>query len=248
MPHALVLTDLDDTLFSTKSKCEEGTLVQATQSGNGRHSYMDKTQQAFFDSLKNIGAVVPVTARGSASFDNVLIDFEHKAAILANGAIIRDPNGHVDMKWFETIKNIGAKRGGDLKALETIIAQNHTPKVRLWVQEELGVPVYLIVKVNKTDIASYENAEATLRAIKDEISETDYVRDCMVHLNGNNLTITPHGISKKEAVAYFMAHHFSDAQLSYGVGDSKTDMPFMSLCDITMIPRKSQILKQFITE
>lgn len=248
MTHALVLTDLDDTLFSTKYKCEEGDLVQATQSGNGRHSYMDKTQQAFFNSLKNIGAVVPVTARGSASFDNVLVDFEHKAAILANGAIIRDPDGNIDMKWFENIKSIGASRSDDLKALKTIIAQKHIPKVRLWVQEELGVPVYLIVKVNKIDSVFYENAEETLRAIKDEISKTVHVRDCMVHLNGNNLTITPHGISKKEAVAYFMKHHFADAKLSYGVGDSKTDMPFMSLCDITMIPRKSQILKQFITE
>lgn len=248
MTNSLVLTDLDDTLFSTKSKCEGTDLVQATNSGNGRHSYMDTTQRAFLKSLKSIGAVVPVTARGSASFDNVLVDFEHKGAILANGAIIRNLDGEVDMDWFETVKSISDKRADDLKSLEEMIRQAHAPKVRLWIQHELDTPIYLVVKVNSENLQNYDEAENILRTIKDEIAATKYAQNCMLHLNGNNLSITPNGISKKAAVAYFMSHHFADAQLTYGVGDSKTDMPFMSLCDVTVIPRKAQILNQINME
>jgi hydroxymethylpyrimidine pyrophosphatase-like HAD family hydrolase len=62
------------------------------------------------------------------------------------------------------------------------------------------------------------------------------------HTNGNNLSFTPTGISKREACRHLIdsIRDGSGAPL-IGIGDSLTDLPFMGLCDFIMTPSGSQI-------
>ena len=60
------------------------------------------------------------------------------------------------------------------------------------------------------------------------------------HRNGNNLSFTPKGISKKLAVEHLDEVIGGDA-MRLGMGDSLTDLPFMRSCHMMMIPPGSQI-------
>ena len=125
----IVFTDLDDTLFSSKEKQNTDSIEQVTQSTNGRHSYVNEKQNFFFQMLKTLGMVVPVTTRGSDSFDRVSLNFGHNCAVLANGAIIRNKNGVVNQMWFEQISEISQKRQKDLTEMKKFVISNYGEKV-----------------------------------------------------------------------------------------------------------------------
>jgi len=62
------------------------------------------------------------------------------------------------------------------------------------------------------------------------------------HRNGNNLSFTPQGISKRAAVAHLIDIR---PEIRHGIilamGDSLTDLPFMQLANMMMIPPASQV-------
>jgi len=109
------------------------------------------------------------------------------------------------------------------------------PRFRSWVGEEFGTGIYFCVKANggAQDLDLIDDA-LTARA------GLGFTR----HRNDNNLSYIPKGISKKDAVAYLIETlpQASERPI-FGFGDSLTDLPFMELCTMMVIPSTSQIHK-----
>jgi hydroxymethylpyrimidine pyrophosphatase-like HAD family hydrolase len=63
------------------------------------------------------------------------------------------------------------------------------------------------------------------------------------HINSNNLAIIPAVVAKANAVRFLLERYANcyESMLTVGIGDSKTDMPFMSLCDFAVIPGNTQL-------
>jgi len=68
------------------------------------------------------------------------------------------------------------------------------------------------------------------------------------HLNGNNLAVLPKIINKESAVSYLINGYKQQhlELLTFGAGDSKTDAPFMALCDYALIPKNTQLFNALV--
>jgi phosphoserine phosphatase len=62
-------------------------------------------------------------------------------------------------------------------------------------------------------------------------------------MNGNNLALIPHGISKTLAAAEMIRRHYAQVGRvpTLGMGDSISDLGFMRLCDFAAFPPHSQL-------
>ena len=103
---AIVLVDLDDTLFQTLRKCPPDVPQAAlTPLGFGRDGgalgFSTPRQAAFLAWLGEAALVVPVTGRSHDALSRVRIPYG--AAICAHGGVILDEAGAVDPRWAAVI-------------------------------------------------------------------------------------------------------------------------------------------------
>ena len=232
--------DLDDTLFGTIEKIPEGQSPsrQATEAGNGRHSWMTSGQEAMFTWLSGSTDMIPVTARSEDAFSRVLLPFT-SGSVLSNGALILQPDGTPDVAWSERISGISEEQAPFLRRMNAFIGHIFpNGELRSWIVDARGVDAYFCVKVNKV----IGRDEKFLDTVLDELRNAFFLDQHLIHRNGNNLSISPPGISKLEAVDYLLKSREDLAgRPTIGIGDSITDLPFMRLCDMVMAPRASQI-------
>ncbi|MBS2005343.1 MAG: trehalose phosphatase, partial [Cyanobacteria bacterium SZAS LIN-5] len=59
--------------------------------------------------------------------------------------------------------------------------------------------------------------------------------------NGNNFALLPPFLSKERAVEYFLRELAPPHDCLIGIGDSRSDLGFMALCDYVVTPTRSQI-------
>jgi hypothetical protein len=110
---------------------------------------------------------------------------------------------------------------------------------RSWVVTEAAAPVYFCVKMNSAEEVAVRDGIASAR---DLLSGRLDLSGMWAHVNGNNLSFTPIGISKRDACVHLIEQLGDrDGAPLIGLGDSLTDLPFMGLCDFMMIPSRSQI-------
>lgn len=243
MKKCIYLTDLDDTLFkSLRKQNGETGLTRVTTATNGHHSHMSLIQKQMFELLRMTGAVIPVTARSSDAFARVHLDFGTGRAVLANGAVILDELGEPDLDWLSHTGHIGRAVEPLLREMSKLVDTQFGSASRSWIVEEHGAPVYFCVKMNAADeneIAMGIKAAAELLMTRLDLS------GMKSHMNGNNLSFTPHGISKRDACCHLI-DRIGDRKeaLLIGIGDSLTDIPFMDLCDFMMLPCGSQIAER----
>lgn len=229
----VLYTDLDDTLFQTARKMPEPVSETrlAAIATNGHHSYMTEAQHRMTRWLLAAMRVIPVTARSTDALSRCQIPFE-SWKIAANGAVILDRAGTPDPDWSARIRAVSDAARDGLEALDAAVsANNGADRLRHWIVTEAGMPVYFCVKSN-SDEAWLDDIEQTLRDIAGAAFRS--------HRNGNNLSYTPHGISKLDAVLAVEQKIGGDAP-RFGMGDSLTDLPFMGVCTMMMIPPGSQI-------
>ena len=235
----VLYTDLDDTIFQTARKmakpvCETRLGAIAT---NGHHSYMTEAQSRMLDWLQKATRMIPVTARSTDALSRCQIPFHHWK-VAANGAVILKPDGTPLADWQETVRSLSDAARVGLEVLNELTVTCNaedklrpTPRFRHWIVEEHGMPIYFCVKSN--------GEEAWLNDIESDLAQVAG-SDFTHHRNGNNLSFTPKGISKKIAVEHLDAIFGGDA-MRFGMGDSLTDLPFMRSCHMMMIPPGSQI-------
>ena len=240
MSQCIYLTDLDDTLFRSFRKQADGqTLVRVTTATNGHHSHMNPVQQGLFAALRATGTVIPVTARSTDAFARVHLDFGTRRAILSNGAVILDEEGVAEPDWLAHTAHIGRSMETLLSDMSELVDKEFGASARSWIVEEYGAPVYFCVKMN---VSEEQKIQSGIKAAADFLASRFDLSGLQRHSNGNNLSFTPLGISKRDACQHLIDRIRSEnAATLIGIGDSLTDLPFMELCDFIMTPTASQI-------
>lgn len=235
MTRPIFFSDLDDTIFQTARKMQpapdEVRLV--SEALNGSHSYMSASQAAMMDWLLATTRFIPVTARSTEALGRCRLPFaDHK--ICANGAVILRPDGTADPDWSDHTRKQAMAAAPTLAALVAFVRDQTAPdQYRAWIVEEFGTGYYFCVKSN-----GYAGALDGIDARLCVLAGPAFTR----HRNDNNLSFTPPGISKQQAVAYLLPKITSDEKAPvFGMGDSLTDLPFMGCCDLMVVPRGSQI-------
>jgi len=247
-PELLILTDLDDSLFSTIRKIpasQRAGKMLAARAANGKESFMTRKQQALI-SWMDLSRCVPVTARGTEAYSRVTLPFSGPAAILANGAVLLNRDKSVNETWAETVNTVLQPLQTTLYALSDtlqLLAGKRSMNIRSWavVEPSCGA-VYAVAKSN--DSALGEGLSDLLEDLRITLCANDAnaLNAWQFHINGNNLSITPVGISKAIAARYLLdTLDPGEDLLTIGVGDSETDLAFMRLCNVWLTPAHSQI-------
>jgi hydroxymethylpyrimidine pyrophosphatase-like HAD family hydrolase len=232
---AIVLVDLDDTLFQTLRKCPPDVPQDAlTALGFGRDGgpigFATPRQSAFLAWLGEAALVVPVTGRSHDALSRVRIPYG--AAVCAHGGVILDEAGAVDPGWAAEIAARAAPHKATLAALAE---ESQGTKVAARILAESGTDLYLLLKDPDGD-------ETLLDPVLERILHM-VPADWTIHRNGNNAALMPPFLGKAHAVRFLLprlrALH-PDAPV-IGIGDSLSDAPFMALCDYSMMPTGSQL-------
>ena len=243
MTRAIALVDLDDTLFQTLRKCPEDVAAdRLTPLGFARDgsplSYATPRQMNFLDWLADTTHLVPVTARSLDALRRARIPF--RAAICAHGGVVLGEDGEVDRVWEATIAGHAAAYAAPLAAMVDAIAAEagmRNVPVNVRVLTEGALPLYALAKHADAD-ADALNAIVDAAVPSLPAGWTD-------HRNGNNIALMPPFLGKAHAVAHILPGlraRFPDAPV-IGIGDSRTDAPFMARCDFAMLPTRSQLAK-----
>ena len=245
---SFIFLDLDDTLFQTLRKCGQydsganGFELQprAYLKNGSPISYATPKQERLWQWFSRSGRIIPVTARNFDAFSRVDLPFTEEV-ILNHGAVILDKNRHIDQEWQEHMADILPPYQPDLLDLwEQLQYQTRNdPALNPRIIKDFGITLYGVVKHSDAN----EEVLSTLlnSVIKNHHSVLSGRLYC--HFNGNNLAIIPDPIRKATAVRFLMDRYAKlfESIFTVGIGDSKTDIPFMSLCDYAVIPRNTQI-------
>lgn len=241
MIRAIALVDLDDTLFQTLRKCPADVPVERlTPLGFARDgaplSYATPRQMELLRWMSETTYLVPVTARSLDALRRVRIPF--RAAVCAHGGVILDEAGAIDREWHGVMAAEARRHCGTLEEMRDAIhgkAVERAIPINVRVLGEGDLPLYTIAKHAEADSdALFEVVDAAVPNVP--AGWTD-------HRNGNNVALMPPHLGKRFAVARILPAlraRFPDAPV-IGFGDSRTDAPFMGLCDFAMMPTSSQL-------
>ena len=239
----VVFTDLDDTWFHSRRKCQSGSTLSpvAFLKDGEANGFQTVGQAKFLELLMASAIVMPVTARNIEAFRRVKIEFRD-GAILNFGGTILDPDGAVNEAWKATMSARCAVIEGLLydtaEWLETTAAAVGAG-VRVRVNADHGCTFYVLIKSTDQTENGLDMLEPMLRA---HLAMTNL----RVIRNGNNLVAIPEWLDKRNAME-FMAEQFRNRHgdiLTVGIGDSLSDLNFMKACDYMMVPSRSQIRHQ----
>ncbi len=232
----LFLTDLDDTLFQTRGKCGDyldSELQPMSWLADGAESGLSTPRQRVLLHWLAHGDLVPVTARSRDALRRVNI--VQAPAICANGGCILTAEGTVDRHWHDRLATFSSA-GDPLEDVYRQLTQGLSEEEhRHWIATEGGVSLYLVIKSNRGDIAE-------LHALADRLVP-ELPQGWRCHRNGNNLAFLPPWLGKRAAVAYLletMRQNHPD-RIVIGIGNSWSDAGFMDLCDMAMMPTRSQL-------
>lgn len=243
-PKPLVFVDLDDTLFQTYRKQQptpQHQMVTTDVSGQPL-SYMSPKQQSFLNWLLESAEVVPVTARSVEGFKRVQIPFQY-GAICSHGGTILDQNLAVDTDWFDLQKQHEIQLNGILTDLPDALHDyaKDLGAVRTWTLVENELSIYSVAKQQQA-------GALFLDQLVEKLPKT-LLEQCYIHINGNNLAIIPHHVSKQSAVEFYIQKHDPQRErIILGWGDSLSDAGFLSCCDWFGMPKSSQLDKFLNTQ
>jgi hydroxymethylpyrimidine pyrophosphatase-like HAD family hydrolase len=238
----IAFVDLDDTLFSSARKQPEpdGLVPAALLRTGAVVSYSNPAQRGLRHMLECAAEVIPVTARSVDGYRRVLLPFAGRA-VVSYGATILLPDGQVDGDWAQRVAPHLVRARADLESLVRLVAATYDAartglQVRL--VSDARDPAYLVVKHVDNDEAMVQ--EAGLELIGEWLARHP---GFTLHINGNNLAVIPPGLGKEAAVAYLIEQERQahGALFTVGAGDSLTDLDFMRLCDVAIVPGRSQL-------
>jgi len=245
-----IFLDLDDTLFQTLRKCapsvdDSALQVRAFLPDGTPNSFATRKQQWLWQWLAKGFRIVPVTARDVHAFHRVNLPFQEEV-VLNHGAVILDKQRNIDAVWMDRmLRKLPAcheKLLAVWEAVERYCRLHDGFKPRL--VDDFDITWYGVIKHS-------DGTEATLKKLLDDIIKPHpHIRDGSLywHLNGNNLAVLPSIINKESAVSYLMDSYKQQHSevLTFGAGDSKTDAPFLALCDYALIPKNTQLFNALV--
>jgi hypothetical protein len=244
--HCLAFVDLDDTLFSSARKqvSSAGLVPAALLACGDVVSYSNPAQRGLNRMLACADELIPVTARSVEAYRRVLLRFAGRA-VVSYGATILLADGSVDPEWAGRVGPCLARARGALEALGECVRRAYAPErtglqVRLMNDHE--DPAYLVVRQDAQQAGAQSDLlhEVGLTVIADWLTQHP---GFTLHLNGRILAVIPPGLGKAAAVAYLIEHErrVHGTLFTVGAGDSLTDLDFMRLCDLAVVPARTQL-------
>lgn len=242
MPKKFLFADLDDTLFQSHKKCPPETpLVPAAYLKDGSaHSFLTPAQESVLDLFRREMEVIPVTARNADAYSRVRLGFR-AGAVVNYGGVILDPDGTPEVEWLHRSRARARQTLPELNAIMSTLgvwASSIGGKLRIRIIEDFGVPFYVCAKSEEGDETALDPIEARARA---QWGGPD--SPVSVHRNGNNFSVLPAWLDKRHAVEHLAERlrAIHGEIITFGMGDSLSDLAFMSACDYALVPRRSQI-------
>jgi hydroxymethylpyrimidine pyrophosphatase-like HAD family hydrolase len=239
--------DLDDTIFQTRRKCQDSPSLLAVAHGRDGAplSFMTEKQQTFFRWLGEEAHLIPTTARSYAAFRRVALSFSGMA-ILDFGGVILDEAGQLDQQWDSTIRPQIATLRDPLRHIHGAILESAAQQnlhIRSRIITDFEMDLYVVTK-----LLDVEGDDLTRLY---ELTVRHYANDQFyVHFNDNNLAVIPRCLNKRQAVQYLIDTRLRPSApqdlITIGMGDSLSDLDFMTLCDYCLTPRSSQIARQLL--
>lgn len=242
MPKKFLFADLDDTLFQSHKKCPPGTpLTPAAYLKDGSaHSFLTPAQESVLGLFRREMEVIPVTARNADAYARVRLGFTN-GAVVNYGGVILDPDGTPEAEWLDRSRTLAGQTLSELNAIMATLGEWALAvgaKLRIRIIEDFGVPFYVCAKSEEGDETALDPIEAQARAQWGGPDAT-----VAVHRNGNNFSVLPAWLDKRHAV-----EHLSERLrathgeiVTFGMGDSLSDLAFMTSCDYALVPQRSQI-------
>ena len=238
---AVVLVDLDDTLFQTRRKCpphlDDGDLTTlAVDRAGAPLGFATPRQASFLRWLSGTALMVPVTGRSLEALRRVHLPYA--SAVCAHGGVVLGSEGELDAEWAAAMRAASAGDADMLDALTGAIAaaaERMDEPVTARVLREDGIPLYVVAKHDAAD------ADALARVV--EAAVPGPPPGWAGHRNGNNVAFLPPWLGKRQAVEHLLPglrRAWPDVPF-IGIGDSVTDAAFMGLCDFAMLPIGSQL-------
>ncbi len=238
-----LFVDLDDTLFQSHRKCASGeNLMPIAHAPDGTpNGFMTQRQQKVFSLLSSSMTMIPVTARNHNAFQRVSIGVT-PYAIIDFGAVILNTHGHPDMDWLERSRGMVRESRSWMESLKGEIdelIQSAQLNAICRMIHDFETPFYLVVKYRDGD-------ERALDRIRLEVVDQwvlDHPNLAVVHVNGNNLAVLPVGLDKRHAVLHIQdrLRAGGESVTTWGMGDSLSDLGFMSCCDYSIVPARTQL-------
>lgn len=242
MPKKFLFADLDDTLFQSHKKCPPETpLTPAAYLEDGSaHSFLTPAQESVLDFFQREMVVIPVTARSASGYSRVKLGFT-SGAVINYGGVILDPDGSPEVEWLYRSRVLAHQALPQLNMIMNTLgewAAAINARLRIRIIDDFEIPFYVCAKSEEGDESVLDPIEERSRAQWSHPGST-----IAVHRNGNNLAILPIWLDKRHAVEHLIKRlrAIHGEILTIGMGDSLSDIPFMTTCDYALVPRRSQI-------
>ena len=233
---AIMFIDLDDTIFQTKRKNQNGIIAVTEHQNPNTVSYMTRAQEIFTDIFFSYPdlEIIPVTARNKEQYFRTSIskDKRVKNYVTCFGSDINN-NQNIDEEWSLIVKEKYLAMTLKLNDLLENIMDIADDNFNIHISDNN----YIVIKNKSKDIDIYASQNDQLKASLAKILNKEY----FIHFNSNHLAIVPQFVNKRHAVEYLI--NKLSPELTIGAGDSISDYSFMSLCDYKIIPSNSQIEK-----
>lgn len=239
----IVLTDLDDSLFSTarKQASPDECWPVSFASDGGPSGLASPKQRALWDWLRQWGVVVPITARNEEQLHRVRLPFGPHA-IWHHGAALR-VHGVVDSVWAERTRGILQPAQAAFARLFEAVNQGalgsagrHLEPARA--EPDLGGRILQVV----FRCRGSKQGPALADKVRRHLVAHESV-PLWVHVQRDSLAVVPSGITKRAAARRLLEILKPSGVI--GVGDSPSDVPFMRLCDFCLFPKHSFALEAF---
>ncbi|SOB76248.1 Predicted mannosyl-3-phosphoglycerate phosphatase, HAD superfamily [Marinobacter sp. LV10R510-11A] len=237
----IVLTDLDDTLFaSERSLPDDAARVKlAAVDGHGAPlSFQTHQQRTLWDLFSGAAdLIIPVTGRTSYALDRVSLPFPGGYAVVSHGALVTY-EGKVLPVWQS---RLAPQLKGARLAISRACADlcealpREYPHLQFTLRqlEDLSVPVYLSIKA----------AETLPVEVHGLLSRIAHAHGLTLHANTRNAALRPPYTCKAEACRFLLEEVIQrqPEDTLIALGDSLSDLRFMTISDMAVIPTRSQL-------
>lgn len=260
---------LFQTLDKARARASDGPLTVAATDRAGAALSFQAPDQAALLGLFGGATLIPVTGRNQPALARVAVPRFDSYRITSHGALIYGPDGlplqavaaavraqagQLAPVFAALLRRLALTPGihlytdagtGTGPAAGSAVAPIPNPAtesgVRVRMIEDAGLPVYLSLKApTAAGLPPLSMLQSVLQASVPDPADAAGWR---IHHNGHNAALLPPYACKAQAVRTLMQRlRAEDPDAVFiGLGDSLSDLPYLTLCDFAVTPRQSQI-------
>ncbi|MBD7936169.1 hypothetical protein H9655_03940 [Cytobacillus sp. Sa5YUA1] len=231
MMRDIFASDLDRTLIYSETAITQlettpsKTATVIEYKNNKPLSVMGDHAIKLLQQIRNYLLFVPITTRTLQQFERIQLPFNHRYAVVANGAQILY-NDKPLLEWEERIKREVPDKSGKK---DELLSHLFHFKIQGRLREADGWFFYYVLMETLSD-CQLAKIRLTAEGLGWRIS-----------LQGRKLYFMPNPISKGRALQYIVEKE--GAQYLFGAGDSLLDYDFLQICDQSFVPAHGELVQ-----